>query len=1454
MKAKKILFKTFFALSRLVPGAALLLTRATHANPTGLTVQSGTASATTSGSTLNVIAGNNAILNWQSFNIATGEKTIFNQPGAASVVWNHINDQNPSQIYGSLQANGIVVLLNSYGFYFGPNSFVSAAGLVVSTASCTPPQNAGGAWEFNGPPPLASIVNYGQIKIGNGGDCFFIADKIENHGTVEADAGSVQFAAGQTVTLSERPDGRGMSMAVKLPQGSVDNYGNVIADGGTIALNAKVVNQDGLLQADSVQNKNGVIELVASDSLNLGTDSKIFSRGDNSSSGSAGGDVTLQSQNNFNDSVGSRIVTTGGANGGNGGNVEISAPNINSLNTAMDASAQIGFTGGSFLLDPKNIILSTSGSVNIPNNGTVAYNSGSGTLNLNVNSAFANKNFSNIKLQATQDITLAGGTVWDLSGSTGNNSSGQVTLQAGRNIELGDGAQITDANDWSLAMLAGYSFSKNSVTPGTGSITLDGSSSIQLASGAINLTAGQNITVNSGYIVTTGGGGITAHALAGSIDCGSYVQGYVFQAAGSASQGYYIDPTFGVGGISTEAGGNLNLTAGGNITTVMPANSGYVYDGNFISTSSTDGTAGSGAYGSQAGDVNIVAGGDVIGHYLVANGTGNVFAGVKMDANGNPMKDGSGNYVLGSTGSAGNDSLNPNFALSIINGNWNVTAAQNIILQEVRNPNGVFNNNKSGAYHAFDYGLDDSVNLTAGNQVQLGDNSANLPRLDSVPLLFPSILNVTAGAGGVVLNGDSIINQLILYPSALGSLTINTTGGGSLVGNLPADASGAPQLFSLIVSDGDPSQYVSQFNRYPSLASIFGLAGHATTPVHLNSEQPVALNISGDMNLVFLGASEAAQINVVGNMNSSRFQGMNLSSSDVTSITVGAAAKQNMENAGILNPATDAGLTVGGDINNRSAFTSINLNNVPGATAPNLSLLEHAVLDAGSIPLSLLITSFYYDAATKTFTYQNISQSGVTLASVLALLQNLKVQVYVNGVPQWSDPPFNTVPLTTTVSVIDSATAQAMLAEYNTLGPIPYGDVNTGYTIGGGGKFVITAANVDLGTSKGINSLGGGLYTVNKGSTYPLHNLFSTGADIDLNLTGNLDMFSTSIASWDSGRITIHAGGEINVGSSQFTPNASAARGIFSTHLGDVTVIANGDINVNGSRIAAYDGGNVTVESLNGNIDAGSGAADVTLISYFATDPSTGQYIYHNNEIPGSGILATTFYNDTSTTVGNVLVEAPNGNISASAGGIVQLALNGLNRASSIVEILAGYELRDSTGNPVYAANIADGSPVQTSNARNIEANNSGVIGSTVDLNATGDIVGLIFARNNINLNAQQNVDVTALAQGTVNVNSGGTISGTIIGVGGVSASGSSIDASLLSQNVSASGDTSSAKEGFAQGTAANAASTGASNEGSDKPATKSSEGSDDELTKKKKGVALAQKVSRVTVILPKRD
>src|SRR5262249_1789686 len=145
--------------------------------------------------------------------------------------------------------------------------------------------------------------------------------------------------------------------------------------------------------------------------------------------------------------------------------------------------------------------------------------------------------------------------------------------------------------------------------------------------------------------------------------------------------------------------------------------------------------------------------------------------------------------------------------------------------------------------------------------------------------------------------------------------------------------------------------------------------------------------------------------------------------------------------------------------------------------------------------------------------------------------------------------------------------------------------------------------------------------------------------------------------------------------------------------------------------------------------------------------------------IPGSGILATTFppafdpaFPNSRNTVGNIIVETPHGDIKASAGGIVQIPLNGVGNKLGTVTLTAG--TKDAEGNVIYVGNI--------------DASGSGVIGSTVKLEASGDIKGLVFARGNLDIKADQNVSVTAVAGGNAAVSAGETITGTIIGIGSV--------------------------------------------------------------------------------------
>ena len=171
-----------------------------YSNPQGMTIVTGSASAQQLGSQLQITTSQNTFLKWNSFNIAAGETTVFQQPSASSVVWNNIQDANPSAIYGSLHANGIVVLQNQNGFYFGPNSFVSAAGLIVTTTPFEPGfSGGGGVWTFDGPPVSRPIVNYGQLQTASGGSLFLISKQIENYGTIKAPGGTVGLLAGQEV-------------------------------------------------------------------------------------------------------------------------------------------------------------------------------------------------------------------------------------------------------------------------------------------------------------------------------------------------------------------------------------------------------------------------------------------------------------------------------------------------------------------------------------------------------------------------------------------------------------------------------------------------------------------------------------------------------------------------------------------------------------------------------------------------------------------------------------------------------------------------------------------------------------------------------------------------------------------------------------------------------------------------------------------------------------------------------------------------------------------------------------------------------------------------------------------------------------------------------------------------------------------------------------------------------
>jgi len=1367
--------------------AAILLGRSlplgVQANPVNATVTQGTAVLTSQGPNLTVQTSGNAVINWSSFNIAAGERTTFVEPSSTSVVWNNINGSSPSSILGHLDANGYVVLQNPAGFYVGGQAAIRAAGVIMTTAPAVTPDVSGGSmWQFNAPPPSASIVNYGQISAGPAGPVFLISQDVENHGAISAPGGNIGLCAGQQVLLSSRPDGRGLSATVILPEGSVNNSGQLIADGGTIALQAQVVNTGGMIQANSVRQVNGVIELVAGDDLTLGASSVIQAAG-GPQGASPGGSVTLQSANSFSDAPGSTISVAGGSQGGAGGTAEISAPVMPAINSVIDGHANAGSPGGGLRIDPANIILGNSGSGSA-GSGTVASGSPPSSLNLNVNSAF--KGFSQIDLQATGNITLSDGVAWDLAASTGVSAPGsRLTLEAGGNILIGTsrGASLTADTGWSLTLEAGRNFSVgNTVVPGmpntaaagtvksgTGNITLAGNGTIQAQDGSISLLAGNNITVSSGAIRTMGGGNIDAEALAGNINTGSNPNGYTFSATASAAVSSLL------GGISTADGGNVNLAAGGNVTSFLPT---------AVSSSVSDG--GSGAFGPEPGVVSVTAGGNVLGHYVAADSTHN------------------GNLVASTITAGGNAGTSSSLlALSLVTGGWQVNAPNgSIYLQEVRNPNGALNGKSGGTApfkHLFNYDPNSFVDLDAGNAVFL--EGSLLPRYstgDAVPVIYPPSLTIDAGAGGVTLE-----NNVTLFPSPTGQLTINTTAGGNLEGS----------GFELAMSDSSAAKWTG--------ATDFA-TDHAAVPIHLNDPLPVALNISGNMENITLLTPKETQITVDGNMDNSSFAGQNLHAADNTFIKVAG---------NIVNPNVYSFETVSG------GGLSLPPPLFPGQPSDYLTLLENAVVP-GSGPSSaaggLLFPSLslFYLPATQQLGYYGKMDP----ATEQLLLGALQEKTYTPSGQLVLDAGGNYVTQPATFGGNSAAARAAVTAAITALYAASQNSVNPssaplGFQIGGPGQFDITAKSLDLGVAAGLISEGP--------CQNPALAALGGGADINLTLQGNLDLFSSQISSYDGGAIDIYAGGAIDAGLGNLpfgVPNTPY--GIWTSGDSGVHVVAQGNIQVNGSRIAAFNGGNVFVESLDGNVDAGSGGAGEIIVNTAVVNPVTHTAGAGVQYIAGSGIMATTFFNSPrNEPVGNITVLTPHGDINASAGGISQEPLNGNASLAPTVTLTAG--TRNPDGSIVYPGNI--------------NASGSGVIGVNINLNAAGNISGFVIAQGNSTVNAAANVSGTFLAGGSSSFNAGGTIGGTEIAGLSLNVSGGKFDGVALSQIVTGGGATSA----LASSAAPSATSTAAAGQGADaqKAATSDPQPAADDDVKKllARRPVLVKYTGRVTVILPPR-
>ncbi|RZU38093.1 filamentous hemagglutinin family protein, partial [Fluviicoccus keumensis] len=327
---------------RVITLTAGLLTAAASAwaLPTGGEVSAGSGAISQSGAQMTITQqSQHMAIDWQGFGIGSQESVHFVQPGASSIALNRVLGQDPTRILGNLDANGQVFILNPNGVLFAQGAQVSVGGLVASTLGMSNTDFLSGNFRFDGA-SAASVSNAGKITASQGGYVALLGAEVSNSGELVADGGAVNLAAGQTVTLQlDNGSLAGLTVDKGVVDALVENHGLIRANGGQVLLTAEgadalskaVINHDGVIEARTLENRNGEIVLLGDEST---------------------GTVNV-----------SGVLDASAPDGGNGGFIETSAAQVKVTASAQVTTHAANGKTGRWLIDPQDYVVGTGGDI-----------------------------------------------------------------------------------------------------------------------------------------------------------------------------------------------------------------------------------------------------------------------------------------------------------------------------------------------------------------------------------------------------------------------------------------------------------------------------------------------------------------------------------------------------------------------------------------------------------------------------------------------------------------------------------------------------------------------------------------------------------------------------------------------------------------------------------------------------------------------------------------------------------------------------------------------------------------------------------------------------------------------------------------------------------------------------------------------------------------------------------
>lgn len=377
-------FITFFSL----PVAVFCL-------PFNFSVNEGECRVEADQNSLNLYVNEHVDLNWESFSIGCDEKVVFHQPISQSLAVNRVVGSNPTEIFGRLESNGQVILVNPHGILFGEGSQINVSSLIASTLDLLDGNRFKGA-------NLQRLVNKGELR--GLKDLILIGRHVENTGSMTSEQGSVLIGAGADFFYSPGSDPRLILNPTLLPthegigihnQGWIEGknaelisdgylYGYAISHSGSIhgENRTSLIGENSLTEVTG--DVNGASLQVLGTRVSLKDSAKLFAeeiliggdtQGENSAVFNAdytyvGENVTINADGKLSSNGGKVVVwgnqlaamygtitARGGEKEGDGGFVEISSPFQLIAKGFVDTRALQG-KKGTLLLDPCAVTIS----------------------------------------------------------------------------------------------------------------------------------------------------------------------------------------------------------------------------------------------------------------------------------------------------------------------------------------------------------------------------------------------------------------------------------------------------------------------------------------------------------------------------------------------------------------------------------------------------------------------------------------------------------------------------------------------------------------------------------------------------------------------------------------------------------------------------------------------------------------------------------------------------------------------------------------------------------------------------------------------------------------------------------------------------------------------------------------------------------------------------------------